>query len=105
MKHTQQIITEKTKKILKDLRGEYYSDSSVGDAIFDEEKIIFTGENKGKKHPVWTIDINSFFDNVDFLHISDETGEPIYYQNFNTIVFEVKKDSDGKYYRTVISES
>ena len=30
---------------------------------------------------------------------SDETGEPVYYQNFNYIIREIRKDANGKYYR------
>jgi hypothetical protein len=39
------------------------------------------------------------FDNIDFLTISDKTGEPLYYQNFNMIVYEIGKDEKGNYYR------
>jgi len=45
--------------------------------------------------PVWRVSVKAVFDNVDFLIISDETGEPLYYQNFNTYIFDIEKDEKG----------
>ena len=99
MKHTEKQIIEKAKQIMKDLREEYYSDNCIRRVFFNEEKTLLSGENIEKPQAVWTVAINSFFDNVDFLHISDEIGEPLYYQNFNTFVFEIDKDTEGKYFK------
>ena len=99
MKHTEKEVLEITKKVLQGYRKERYKESDIEKIFFDKEDEIMRGENKGKKHPTWTAAIKSLFDNTDFLTISDETGEPLYYQNFNMIVYEIGKDNDGNYYR------
>ncbi|OUS01594.1 hypothetical protein A9Q86_07410 [Flavobacteriales bacterium 33_180_T64] len=99
MNYTEEQIIEKAKQVMEDLREEYYSDNCIRRVFFEEEKILLSGENKEKLQAVWSVGINSFFDNVDFLHISDETGEPLYYQNFNTFVFNIDKIPEGKYFK------
>ncbi|HEU4495924.1 MAG TPA: hypothetical protein VFR70_02620 [Flavobacterium sp.] len=98
MKHTEQEIVEKAKQVMKDLRENYYTETCVDDATFDKQKKLFFGKDKGETHPIWTVSINSLFDKLDFLHISDETGEPLYYMNFSA-VFGIGKNPEGKYYR------
>jgi len=98
MKHTEQEILEKSKKVIKDLREKYYSDDNIGKLFFDENHILLKGVKKGTNIPIWNISIKSLFDNEDDLYISDETGEPLYYQNFNLKIHEIGKNSDGKYY-------
>lgn len=97
MKHTEKEILEIVKKVLKDLEGEYYKEANIENVFFDKDDKLIRGENIGKPHYTWTIAIKSLFDNTDFLTISDETGEPLYYQNFNMIIAEIKKNEDGKY--------
>lgn len=98
MKHTEQEIIEKAQLIMKDLDGKFYFDSCVKEAVFKDTELSY-GKQKGETHPTWIIGIKAIFDNEDLLFISDETGEPLYYQNFNTDVFDLEKGSDGKYYR------
>lgn len=98
MKHTEEEILEKAKKIMHDLRGKFYREESVLDAFFVNERIILSGTHKDEKIPLWTVSINSLFENIDFLHISDETGKPIFYQNFNTLTFDVGENEEGEYY-------
>lgn len=45
------------------------------------------------------ISINSLSENIGFLIISDEAGEPLYYQNFNYQKIKIAKNEEGKYYR------
>ena len=99
MKFNKDQILEKSKKILKDLRKERFKEEIIEDTFFDKKDELIRGDNKGKTHPTWTTSILAPFDNTDFLTISDETGEPLYYQNFNMIIYEIDKDSDGKYFR------
>lgn len=98
-KHSKEQILEKARQVMKDLRTQYYSDTCVDDAIFTADKVLFSGAHEDKTLPVWTVTINSLFDNLDFLHISDETNEPLCYQNFNTLTFDIQKNTEGKYYR------
>ena len=98
MKHTEEQILSKAKKVLKDLDGKYYFDECINDAFFDKGQMSNYGKFKGKKHSTWIIGVKSLADNEDLLFISDETGEPLYYQNFNTFVFDVEKDERG-YFR------
>ncbi|MDH7913765.1 hypothetical protein [Winogradskyella sp. SYSU M77433] len=99
MNYTEEQIIEKAKQIMKDLRQEFYSEECINGIFFTKEKRLLFGENKDKFDAVWSVGISSFFDNVDFLHISDETGEPLYYQNFNTFVFDIGKDTKERYFK------
>lgn len=99
MNYTEEQIIEKTKQIIKDLLDEFYSDELIRKILFKENDTPLIGKYKGQKHPTWTVSVEALFDNVDFLHISDETGEPLYYQNFNTIVFNIDKTPEGKYFK------
>lgn len=95
--HTEEQILEKVKLILKDLKGEYYKDSCINKISFNKEKEVSRPERK--VIAAWTVSVKAIFDNLDFLTISDETGEPLYYQNFTTKILEIAKDENGKYYR------
>lgn len=99
MKHTENQILEKTKEVLQGFRKNRYKESDIENVYFNPKKELYRGENKGKPHPTWTAAIKAPFDNIDFLAISDETGEPLYYQNFNMIVYEIGKDAEGNYFR------
>ena len=99
MKHTKEQIIAKAKLIMKDLEGKFYTENCINDDIkFLEKETIEYGKFKSKEMSLWLIVINSLFDNHDFLYISDETGEPVYYQNFNTFVFDVEKNKDSEYF-------
>ena len=102
MKHTEQQIKEKANQIMRDLDGKYYIENSAIDTFFDEKDIVKYGKSKGKTLPVWIVGIKAIFGNEDSMYISDETGEPLYYMNFNTICFDIEKDKDGKYFKTEI---
>lgn len=99
MKHTEEQIIDKAKQILKDLLDKFYSDELIGGTFFEGEEVILFGKYEGQKRPVWTVSIEALFDNIDFLYISDETGEPLYCQNFNTFIYGVEKNSKGKYFK------
>jgi hypothetical protein len=99
MKHTEQEILETAKKVLQGIFEDLYKESDIEKVFFIEKDELIRGENEGEKHPTWTASIKAPFDNTDFLTISDETGEPLYYQNFNMIVYEIGKDNEGNYYR------
>ncbi|WP_288448018.1 hypothetical protein [uncultured Chryseobacterium sp.] len=97
MGYTEKQILEKTKIILKDLKGKYYTDSCINKISFRKEKEV----SKPERNVIaaWTLSVKTIFDNLDFLTISDETGEPLYYQNFTTKILEIAKDENGKYCR------
>jgi hypothetical protein len=98
MKHTEEQILTIAKKVMKDLDGKFYFEDCIIDAFFSKDKISNYSKYAGKKHSSWIIGIKAIADNEDLLFISDETGEPIYYMNFNTKVFDIEKDEKG-YFR------
>jgi hypothetical protein len=98
MNYTKEQVLEKAKKIITDLNPDALKYEKIQDAYFDEKEKLARGENKGKSHPCWTISILTIGDNINFLTISDKTGEPLYYQNFNMAIFEIEKNLDGKYF-------
>ncbi len=98
MKYTEEDIVAKAKEVMKDLDGKYYFENCIDGGFFEEKHKIISGKNKSKVYSVWIIRIVSLADNSDFLVISDETGEPLYYQNFNTYVFDIERDERG-YFR------
>ncbi|WP_379966947.1 hypothetical protein [Epilithonimonas sp. UC225_85] len=98
MKYTEEQILAKAKEIMKDFRGKYYREECVDGAFYKKNDKMISGKNEGKTFSTWTVGILSLADNSDFLTISDETGEPLIYQNFNTFIFDVEKDERG-YFR------
>lgn len=102
MKHTEEQIKEKARQIMKDLNGKYYFENCVVDTFFKKKEDVFTGKSKGKVLPIWIVGIKAIADNENLLLISDETGEPLYYQNFSMVCFDVEKDKYGKYFKTEI---
>ena len=99
MKHTENEILEIAKKVLQGFRKNRYKEGDIENSFFDVKEELARGKNRGKLVPCWTVVIKAPFDNTDFLTISDESGEPLYYQNFNMIIYEIGKDSEGNYYR------
>lgn len=95
MNYTEEQITKKAIKILKDIDGKYYQENCIVKVSFHKnDEIQFP---KNKTLDTWVISINSLFDNRDFMIISDETGEPLYYQNFNYIMTELILKDNGVY--------
>ena len=97
MKHTEEQILTIAKNVMKDLSGKFYSEENIDGAIFKEKEKIISGKNEGKITSIWTVSIKAIFDKLDFLAISDETGEPLFYMNFHAI-FDIEKDEKG-YFR------
>ncbi|MGH1518657.1 hypothetical protein [Chryseobacterium sp. JK1] len=97
MIHTETEILGKTQQVLKDLKGKNYTDSCINKISFNKEKEVSRPERK--IIAAWTVSIKAIFDNLDFLTLCDETGEPLYYQNFNCRIMEIAKDEAGKYFR------
>lgn len=98
MKHTEEEMTAKAKKVLSDLHKEFYREENLKKVIFDPREELMRGINEGKEHPCWTAVIDEpLFDSSIFLTISDETGEPLYIQNKHGIA-EIEKNSDGNYF-------
>lgn len=99
MKHTKEQIIAKAKLVMKDHLEKYYTENCVKENVtYFGKELIEYGKYKGKEIPLWLANIKSLFDNENLLFISDETGEPVYYQNFNTYIFDVEKDKNGKYF-------
>lgn len=96
MKQTEKQIIEKARTIIKDLDGNKRV-RKVKHVAFVENKKLSRGDERGKEHPCWIAYIESLFGNEDHLVISDRTAEPLYYQNFNLIISEVIKNSEGIY--------
>ena len=98
MKHTEKQILEITKKTLKGIFKDLYKESDIEKIVFEKNEELIRGELAGKNHPCWVAIIKSLFDSVDFLVISDDTGEPLYIQGKYTTL-EIEKDQEGNYYR------
>lgn len=97
MKHTEKEILELAKKVLFDLQGIYYKEENIKKILYHEKDEV--SRPKGKIIDTWVAVIDEpIFDASEFLTISDETGEPLYYQNANMRIHEIKKDSNGNYY-------
>ena len=96
MKHTENQILE-TQQVLKDLSPTNGNTNKVRSIHFNVEEELARGVGIGKPHPCWIIFIDSLFDNTDILTISYESGESLYYQNFNMATIEIKKDANGIY--------
>ena len=95
MKNTETQIFEKAKIILQDLNPNYFNENDILKITFSEKDKV--ARPIGKIIDIWLVSIRSLFDNVDFLTISDETGEPLYYQNFNIAIAEIEKNAQGRY--------
>lgn len=96
MKQTEKQILEKAIKVIKDLDGNE-SVRKVNHVTFVENNKLSRGKDIDKEHPCWIAYIESLFGNEDHLTISDETSEPLYYQNFNLITLEITKNNEGIY--------
>lgn len=82
---------------MSDLNPEYLKHSNIERVNFVEKQVMARGKYTNKELPCWIVFFNTVFDNTDYLIILDETGEPLYYQNFNITIVEIEKDTEGKY--------
>lgn len=97
MNYTEEQILKKAKKVLKDLQKQYFREENIEKAWFNEKDEV--ARPIGTIMPAWTIVVNEpIFETSEFLVISDKTGEPLYYQNANMRIHEIKKDDNGNYY-------
>lgn len=96
MKHTEEQIMTKAKKVLSDLHGEFYNEKHIEEINFYKDENL--SRPRGKIESVWIICIHEplFGGSSVFLTISDETGEPLYIQNKHDVV-EIEKNSEEKY--------
>ena len=97
MKNTEKEMLELTKKVLSDLQGVYYKEENIKKVVYHENDEVSRPEGRIMNTWVAVID-EPIFETSEFLTISDETGEPLYYQNANMIIHEIKKDDNGNYY-------
>jgi hypothetical protein len=97
MNYNENSILKKTIELLKEL-GSSEEDYKPQKAVFEEKEILARGEGKGEVHPCWIvmIDDTSFFNTIDFITFSDETGEPLYIQTKHSI-FLICKNESAKY--------
>ncbi len=95
MNYTEKQITEKAIQVLKDIDGKYYRENCIAKVSFHKNDEIHFPKNKTLD--TWIISISSLFNNTDFMIISDETGEPLYYQNFNYTMTELMLKDNGVY--------
>lgn len=97
MKHTKQEMLIKATKVLKDLNPQYFKEENLKKITYHENDEL--SRPKGKIINTWVVIIDEpIFDASEFLTISDDTGEPLYYQNANMIIHEIKKDNNENYY-------
>ncbi|MDM1074384.1 hypothetical protein HX001_18045 [Empedobacter brevis] len=97
MNYTEEQILIKAKKVLTDLQKQYFKEGNIDKIWFEEKDEV--ARPKEKVIPTWTVSVNEpIFDTSEFLIISDETGEPLYYQNANMRIHEIQKDDNGNYY-------
>jgi hypothetical protein len=95
MKHSEEQMMAKAKKILSDLQGEYYNDDNIEGIRYNEKDNVV--RPKGQTIQAWTIYVREpLFESSIFLLLSDETGEPLYIQNKHGIL-EIEKDLNDKY--------
>lgn len=96
MKHTEEQMLIKAKKILKDLNPQYFKDDHLLGVSYKESDEI--SRPRGKIMNTWVAVIEEpVFKSSEFLIISDETGEPLYIQGKHSI-YEISKDDKGNYY-------
>jgi hypothetical protein len=97
MKHTEEQMLEKAKKVLKDIQRTSYREENILGVSFRENKEV--ARPREKKINSWTTSLHEpVFDRALFLVLSDETGEPLYFQSPHK-VGEIEKDSQGNYFR------
>ena len=97
MNYTQEQMLIKAKKVLQDLQKQYFKEENLLGVSFREKDEV--SRPRGKIMDTWVAVIDEpIFEASEFLTISDETGEPLYYQNANMRIHEIKKDDNGNYY-------
>lgn len=97
MIHTEEQINVIIDKLYNDL-DPINPKWTIGKIWFQEKYKPIRGESKGEERPVWKVAIeDEIFNTTDFLTISDETGDPLYFQTKHG-VYEIFKHEDGTYY-------
>ena len=95
--YSKEEVIEVSKKVLKDLQKDLFSEDNIVDAIF---KLQDSYPNEtDESFSTWTIVVEErVFGNSFFLIISDNTGEPLYTQSKH-ILSKIRKDSEGVYFK------
>jgi len=97
MNYTEEQMLIKAKKVLQDLQKQYFKEENLLGVSFREKDKV--SRPRGEIINTWVAVVDEpIFDASEFLTISDETGEPLYYQNANMIIHEIQKDDKGNYY-------
>ena len=104
MIHTEKQIKEIAFKAMNDIEFDYDKEIGILYIGFDKSKDIRRGIFSGKSIPTWLVSFEFgkpyFTPESVFLTISDETGDPLYFQH-STAVIELEKDVNGKYHKKV----
>ncbi|MFT5892069.1 MAG: hypothetical protein ACI9Y7_002178 [Dokdonia sp.] len=97
MIQSEENIKEILNKLYVDLNREIL-DENIEKIWFEEKDKIIRGDRRGELLPNWIVAIDfPLFETTDFLTISDETGDPLYFQTKHG-VYEIFKREDGVYY-------
>lgn len=95
MKNTEEQILVKSKKILKDLNPKYFNENQIEKVSYRYNTDI--ARPVGKIMNVWVVILNEpITDSIEFLVLSDDTGEPLYIQSKHLII-EIEKNENGEY--------
>lgn len=95
MNHTETEILAKSKVILKNFHGKYFNESNIEKVFYSSEKELIRGTLE--TIPAWIVVINEpVFGSLEFLIISDVTGEPLYIQSKH-LVCEIIRNPNGDY--------
>ncbi|MFL9839214.1 hypothetical protein ABS768_17035 [Flavobacterium sp. ST-75] len=97
MESAENDIFKKAKQILQDIQGEYFKEKNIDKKIvFEEYRLLRGGDTV---HPTWVVCVNEpVFGVSQFLEISDITNEPLIWRTSMVSAFEIKKDTNGKYF-------
>ncbi|MBJ98081.1 MAG: hypothetical protein CMC87_08910 [Flavobacteriaceae bacterium] len=86
--------------LYSDLNSELL-EKNIEKVWFEKEDKLIRGDKKGELVPNWIVAIDfPLFETTDFLTISDQTGEPLYFQTKHR-VYEIFKNEEGKYYSKI----
>lgn len=104
MNYTKEQILELALKTLKDINFECDRNIDIKNISFNESEKPPQGEFGDKEIPTWTATVEHgkllFGESRSgFLIISDETGEPLYFQTSMVTLMEIEKDENGNYKR------
>ena len=104
MSHTEKEIKNIAFKTMNDIEFDYDKDIGIDFIRFDSQHYILRGNDKEQPIQAWVVSFEFgkpyFSPEAVFLTISDEMGEPLYFQH-STAVIELEKDVNGKYHKKV----